>query len=87
MTVDWLTEVTAARQTGQKGAALARAVALLPRLKCSACGSRAVWLRAVVDGRQAAFEATETRAPGDSVPATAAQRLPGRLFSPPRPAP
>ena len=81
VTVDWLTAVTAARPTGQKGAALARAVALLPRLKCSACGSRAVWLRAVVDGRQAAFEASDAARTcagcGNPIP-------PGRVAAVPR---
>jgi hypothetical protein len=59
VTANWLVEVVPRAKGTGKEAGLAELVALLPRLKCSACGSKDISLRAVVDGHDVEFEPSD----------------------------
>jgi hypothetical protein len=59
VTAAWLAEVAERVKREENKPALAQLVALLPRLKCSTCGSKVVSLRVVVDGRDVEFEPSD----------------------------
>ena len=55
----WLADVTKSATTEAPEPPLTQLIALLPRLKCSNCRSKAVSLRAVIEGREVEFEPSD----------------------------